>query len=147
MQTTAFLYYPQESEGLQNRFQSHLKADKEQLEKIRLIHPLLNEQSGSDKRIEIEQYSVFDKWSGTQPNIIKVANVLNPQYFSPEQIQIALRNLHQILPDNGKLLIIENRKEEQSALFQKTEEGFELKDAVGPQIDIYQEFASMSAMR
>ena len=142
-----FLYYPQESDRLQVRFAAHLEMELSELQQVQLIHPKLAAAAAEDDRIQIRQFSVFDQWAETQPNLIKVANVLNPQYFSSEQIKNALRNLHQTLPEDGLLLIIENRREEQSALYQKQGEGFVELQQVGPQIDIYQEVASISAIR
>lgn len=75
--------------------------------RISLLNPLVSE------KFETEKIVAFDIFSGTlsrKADIIKCANVLNPVYFTLEDIKRALANLLENLKENGSLFICQNNK-------------------------------------
>jgi hypothetical protein len=93
--------------------------DRGSVRAISLINPGLRWIMRSDPRVHSREHSVFDRWAGEQPQIIKVANVLNRAYFSDEQIRLAIRNLCDVLSDGGKLFLTDNRRIEKVSVLQK----------------------------
>lgn len=94
-----------------------------------LINPELKEESNKNPKIEILEHDIFNTWKLDKPTVIKVANVLNPIYFSDSLIAKAISNIHEALVNNGLLIVIDNRnlnKIEQSSLFRRNKIGFEL---------------------
>ena len=82
------------------------------------------------------RHNIFDFWDGEQPNVVKVANVLNKIYFSDELIIKSLQNIFSVLSEGGLLLIAENRKEEKAALYQKKGFKFELVSSTKARVEI-----------
>lgn len=69
-----------------------------------------------DLQLNVEYFDIFKTRLETQVDFIKCANVLNPVYFSPEEIRLALRNLYDNMVDGGYLFIIHNTKANESLL-------------------------------
>ncbi|MCB0619048.1 MAG: hypothetical protein KDC32_05180 [Saprospiraceae bacterium] len=136
-----FVSYPGESgfvRRLHRRTLQRLQPQLAQAPSLQLIHPRLADLARQDDRIRILRYNVFEPWKDEQPQLIKIANVLNFNYFSTAEIEGALKNLLQTLPDSGLLLIVENRPGEQAALYRKNNGRFELLEKIGPGVDIHQ---------
>jgi hypothetical protein len=74
---------------------------------------------------KLEYFDVFS--SGYPPgfDLIKCANVLNPEYFSKDKIFDGLKNLHRNLKEKGVLIIAQNtNKKEALLMLQKNDAGF-----------------------
>lgn len=134
-----FVSYPQESALVRRLYRRDLQKLQPQREKattLQLIHPRLAELARSGEQVHISRYNVFDPWPGEQPQLIKIANVLNFNYFNEETIRSAIVNLRNTLPEEGLLLVVENRPEEQAALYRREEGTFKLLAQIGPGADI-----------
>lgn len=84
---------------------------------ISLINPGLRRIVRSDPRVRAQEHSVFNPWVDEQPQIIKVANVLNRAYFGEDRLRLALRNLRDALSDGGMLFLTDNRHVERVSVF------------------------------
>jgi len=94
---------------------------------VLLIQPELLELSERDPRIVVTKYDMFVPWTGERPDLIKMANVLNPSYFSDLQLTQALRVQCSNLAPSGRLLIADNRDHlEKFSVFYKTPAGMRL---------------------
>jgi hypothetical protein len=92
-----------------------------------LIQPDLRRRATCDPRIIIKRYDIFTPWIGPRPDLIKVANLLNNQYFSDAQLKKALQVQCSNLAPNGRLLLIsEDRDVEMFSVFRKTPVGMRL---------------------
>ncbi len=92
-----------------------------------LIQPALRRRAKCDPRIMIQRYDIFAPWTGPPPDLIKVANLLNNEYFSDAQIEEALQAQCSNLAPNGRLLLIsEDQDVEKFSIFRKTPTGMEL---------------------
>ena len=92
-----------------------------------LIQPALRRRAKCDPRIMIQRYDIFAPWTGPPPDLIKVANLLNNEYFSDAQIEEALQAQCSNLAPNGRLqLISEDEDIEKFSVFRKTPTGMEL---------------------
>lgn len=92
-----------------------------------LIQPALRRRAKCDPRIMIERYDIFAPWTGPPPDLVKVANLLNNDYFSDSQIEKALQVQCSNLAPNGRLLLIsEDQDIEKFSIFRKTPAGMEL---------------------
>jgi chemotaxis methyl-accepting protein methylase len=97
---------------------------------VSLANPEIRALAERDSRIIIQDYSVFDSWKGTAPDIIKIANVLNRDYFSEEMLKSALTNLKGCLKPGGILFVTDNRKREQVSAFVKSNDRLVLTEQV-----------------
>jgi SAM-dependent methyltransferase len=88
--------------------------------RLPLANPGIRALAEKDPRIIIQDYSIFDPWQGRSPDIIKVANVLNRDYFSEQMLRKALMNLRECLKPGGMLFVTDNRRLEQISVFAKT---------------------------
>jgi hypothetical protein len=94
---------------------------------VLLIQPSLIELASRDPRITIERYDLFASWRGDRPDLIKVANLLNPKYFSDEQMREALRVQCANLGLGGRLLLVsEDDDREAFSVFRKSPTGMTL---------------------
>jgi hypothetical protein len=94
---------------------------------VLLIQPELLELSHRDPRIVVTKYDMFVPWTRERPDLIKIANVLNPSYFSDLQLAKALRVQCSNLAPSGRLLIADNRDHlEKFSVFCKTAAGMRL---------------------
>ncbi len=92
-----------------------------------LIQPALRRRAKCDPRIMIQRYDIFAPWTGPPPDLIKVANLLNNEYFSDAQIEEALQAQCSNLAPNGRLLLIsEDQDVEKFSIFRKTQIGMQL---------------------
>ena len=58
-----------------------------------------------DNRIKIVPYDVMDRWTGPAPDLIRIANLLTPQFFSPEYLRKAFAVQCAHLAEGGRLLL------------------------------------------
>jgi hypothetical protein len=92
-----------------------------------LIQPDLLKLAGRDQRIAIERYDMFTPWTGPPPDLIKVANLLNSQYFSDANLKKALDvQCANLAPDGRLLLVSEDEDAEKFSVFRKTPAGMQL---------------------
>lgn len=91
----------------------------EACESITLYQPDLDSLSKSDSRIKILEWDIFCPWERDTVDLIKIANVLNPIYFSNDKICLALEHLFGALKSGGYLVVVENREYEQWSVFRK----------------------------
>jgi hypothetical protein len=96
--------------------------DDRSVNRLPLANPEIRALAKRDPRIIVQDYSVFDSWEGSPPNMIKIANVLNRDYFSADMLRTALFNLRDCLKPGGMLFVTDNRKLEQISAFEKTGE-------------------------
>lgn len=83
--------------------------------KILLINPTLL--ARQDARVEIQKHNLFDPWLGEKSDLILAANILNPGYFTPAEIELGLQKLLAALKTPGRLVIIDNRPAEKASIF------------------------------
>jgi hypothetical protein len=135
----SFVIYPQESIFINKFFGNKISnaLKKGDLKRLKLIDPKVKKLIGNNDKIEILEHNIFKPWLATKPNIIKAANLLNLTYFTKGQIIDALNNIFNTLPENGYLLIVENRATEKGALFNKRNISFELISKTGFELDIF----------
>jgi SAM-dependent methyltransferase len=104
--------------------------DLEVARRVSMIHPLLRKRV-EEEGVVICEHDVFDDWMDEKMDVVKVANVLNRQYFNDSMIKIALEKLKHVLKPGGHLIIVDNRKLEKASLFGLNEGGtFELRGEV-----------------
>ena len=96
----------------------------------RLLQPELLTLAEKDPRIAFREYSIFDEWLDTSPDLVKVANLLNRDYFSDHEIRNALRNIKEALRSGGKLFVTDNRETERVSMFSKLESTFVLEHEI-----------------
>lgn len=77
--------------------------------KLRLMQPDLYDMARKDSRIIFREYDVFSTWPGPIADIIKVANLLNLDYFEETQIRKAIVNICKAVKEKGKVVVIDNR--------------------------------------
>jgi hypothetical protein len=94
---------------------------------ILLMQPELVRVAALDIRISIMPYDLFTPWKGQPPHLIKVANLLNPKYFTVAQMQEALKMQCSNLPLDGRLLLVsEDDDIEKFSVFRKSPAGMTL---------------------
>jgi hypothetical protein len=80
---------------------------------LSLIQPSLLARAARDPRVVVERYDLFTPWRGPRPDLIKIANLLNRIYFSEQRIAAVLARQREILREGGRLLLLDNRGEEE----------------------------------
>ena len=91
---------------------------------VLLAQPELLGLTQSDPRVTIMTYDMFSPWRGESPDLIKIANVLNPSYFSDARLTDAIRIQCANLASDGRLLIVDNLDNlETFSVFRKTPVG------------------------
>ncbi len=103
--------WPTESPALAALFGRASRAAWRQVaarESVLLLNPAVQELIAEDPRISYRVHDVFEPWTGTPPDIIKVANLLRRLYFDDARILTALRSLMSSLQEGGHLLIVDN---------------------------------------
>ena len=73
-----------------------------------LLNPAVRRRLAADERVSYQVHDIFRPWSGSAPDVIKVANLLRRLYFSDEDLLAALEVLHDSLPEGGHLLVVDN---------------------------------------
>ena len=101
---------------------------REEAKLVWLIQPELRKAAGEDKRIILREHDVFGLWTGPLVDIVKVANLLNLDYFPEQRIRVALTHLKEALRLGGRLFITDNREndDEHVSVFVKEEDRFVL---------------------
>jgi hypothetical protein len=95
--------------------------------KVLFVQPELIKLTQHDPRISISRYDLFTKWSGQPPDLIKIANLLNPKYFTKEAIKRALEVQCGNLGIGGRLLLVaDDQGVELFSLLRKTAAGMRL---------------------
>lgn len=118
------IIYPQESKLIHSVYNSQITAAyKTQRKRILLINPDLKQKAGTMDSIIINHYNVLNPWFGESVNVIKAANLFNKAYFSDQEIITGIENLYRALLEGGLLVIIDNRINERSTIFQKKKSG------------------------
>jgi hypothetical protein len=99
----------------------------EEWEELLLIQPALVRMAERNPRISIMRYDLFKPWTGQPPDLIKVANLLNPKYFTDAQMKQAVKVQCANLAPNGRLLLVsEDDDIEKFSVFRKTQNGMVL---------------------
>ncbi len=75
---------------------------------IQLINPDARRLIENDPRVSIREHDLFAPWDGPEPDVVKVANLLNRAYFSESDLVRAIDVLRSTVRDGGHLLIIDN---------------------------------------
>jgi hypothetical protein len=117
--------------------------------KILLLQPELIKLTQHDQRVSISRYDLFTKWNGQPPDLIKIANLLNPKYFSTDAIKRALEIQCGNLPIGGRLLLVaDDRGVELFSLLRKTSAGMrpEYQHAGGAEAAAYLPAARVEAL-
>ena len=83
--------------------------------KITLINPRLH--AIINENIIIKKYNMFTPWLEEKVDLIIAANILNQIYFTNAEIILAFEILTSFLNENGRIAIVENRKNEQCSIF------------------------------
>jgi hypothetical protein len=86
---------------------------------LSLIGPALRRAVQADPRIVTVEWDIFNPWQLERADVIRVANVLNPSYFSHTRLLGAIANLRTALRDGGLLAVVDNRNEERVGLFRR----------------------------
>jgi hypothetical protein len=95
---------------------------------VLLIQPALVSMAERNPRISIMRYDMFTQWTGQPPDLIKVANLLNPKYFSDEEMKRAVSVQCANLAPGGRLLLVSEDDDivERFSVFRKTPDGMVL---------------------
>lgn len=106
--------------------------DRTKAESLWLIQPDLRKAAEEDGAIVLREYDVFQAWPGPAVDIAKVANVLNQDYFSDDEIRSALVNVKGAIREGGRLFVTENRDDdrERASVFVKDDRGFVLEQMI-----------------
>jgi hypothetical protein len=88
--------------------------------RIRLINPLLL--AHKEKKFIIEKHNILEPWPNQKADLIIAANIINRSYFTASEIKKALENMLAALNDAGRILIVENHKNEQATIFKRSAE-------------------------
>ncbi len=103
----------------------------QRVRKVSLLNPDLRDRAAADPRIVIQEHDMFAPWTGETPEIIKIANVLNRDYFSDAQLSNVLGNLKKTLAAGGRLFVTDNnRDKERVSVFVKVGARMELLEQV-----------------
>ena len=110
------------------------KGEKPRLISVSLLQPELMELIRRDERVEVKNFDILAPWQGPKVDFVKAANVLNPGYFTTEQLKMAVTHLYGALVPSGRLLIVDNDPEERFVIFRKGPKGPELELAWGGEV-------------
>ncbi|MET0966898.1 MAG: hypothetical protein ABWZ02_10895, partial [Nakamurella sp.] len=103
------LAWPSQSKLVRLAYQRMVTmAGRKTPEKVLLVNPQARALAADDNRIQFAVHDVFTPWSGAQPDVIKVANLLRRDYFPDDKLQIAMAALLASLPEGGHLLLVNN---------------------------------------
>ena len=90
---------------------------------INLLHPVLRDLIVSDPRIVVKRHDILEPWPYDTVDVVKVANVLNREYFSTDEIRAILENVKKALKKNGRLIVIDNRDKEMASMYSVDSDG------------------------
>lgn len=106
-----------------------------------LLNPDARRLIAKDPRVSTAVHDIFTPWTGSTPDVVKVANVLRRLYFSDERIVVALRALLAGVAEGGHLLLVDNPRitgiSERAGLYRRAGERFVAVDRTPhpPEID------------
>ncbi|HEX7517211.1 MAG TPA: hypothetical protein VF345_07985 [Chthoniobacterales bacterium] len=86
---------------------------------LSLLNPKLRQLAATDVRLQLAVWDVFTPWPREPVDIVRAANILNPAYFEAEALGVALSQIGAALRSGGLFLVVDNRNEEASTLFEK----------------------------
>ena len=95
-------------------FFSKSVSRKDNLIRLELINPEVKKLNGN---VIIAKYDIFKRWTREKVDLVLVANLLNSRYFTNQQIINAVQNMIKALKEGGRLVIVENRGNEQGTIF------------------------------
>jgi len=95
----------------------------QQCPSIDLINPILQLRGNN---IIVKKHNILEKWPHEKPELIIAANILNRSYFTPSEIETALKKLVAALELPAMMVIIDNRPVERSTIFQFNQGGFSI---------------------
>lgn len=84
---------------------------------VSLLQPELRDLASRDSRVVLQLHDVFAPWPGPRADLVKAANLLNPDYFSQAQLSLALRHLGRALQPGGLLLLADNETGPEGRLY------------------------------
>ncbi len=84
-----------------------------------LMNPRLMSTVARDSRVELREWDVFTPWRGERMDVVRVANLLNPAYFTTAQLREAMSNCYRAVEGQGWMMVVDNRKSEKATLFRK----------------------------
>lgn len=111
-----------------------LEAERPQ--RVSLVSPKLRALIDAGVPVQLAEWDVFEPWTREKMDVVRAANILNPAYFNPDRLRIALARLRDALVEGGLLFIVDNRPAEKGSLLRREGEGFRLVDRVGTGCDI-----------
>jgi hypothetical protein len=103
---------------------------------LSLLHPRLRSRAEVDSRIQLMEWDIFRPWPREQIDVVRVANLLNPCYFSSEDLLRGVSNLFTATKEDGLIQVVETRSAEQSTLFRKFGNRLEVVSRLGPGCDV-----------
>ena len=106
---------------------------------VLLLNPDVRRLLRDDPRVTYRTHDVFQPWTGEQPDVVKIANVLRRLYFSDDDIARALAVVLGDLPDGGHLLIVDNPRAKvrpRGGLYRRDGDHFSLVDQTAEPAEI-----------
>jgi len=104
------------------------------LKPIELINPEINK---LHSKITVMKYNILHPWTETNVDVVLAANILNHSYFSVQQITSALMNFMNALNEGGRLVVVENRTDEQAAIYRLNQNQLFLEVEINGGVDIH----------
>jgi hypothetical protein len=96
---------------------------------LTLVQPRLLALAAEGGRVAVERYDMMQPWRGSPPDLVKIANLLNDEYFTHEQMRAALALQCGQLAEGAALLLVDNRGDgEQVSLFRREGSAMILED-------------------
>ena len=111
-------------------------------QELTLMNPRVISRALADSRLRVGEWNVFVPWNGENVEVIRIANLLNPAYFTIEQLRAAINNCYRTLLDGGLFMIVDNRRTENATLLRKCGDRLTVIDRVGGGSDAESVFCS-----
>jgi hypothetical protein len=115
---------------------------------VPLVQPSLIRRMKSDDRVRLSQYDMFTPWTRQRPDLIKIANVLNPEYFSSSLVGRVLQVQSSRLAVGGRLMIVHGPttrgQPERFSVYKKTESGMYLEHECDGGVDVAFDVATLT---
>ena len=104
-----YVAYPTESRVVALLWRHMMtRAHGEPRSTVTLLNPRALRTIDSDPRVTSQEHDLFREWGGPPADVIKVANLLNSDYFSEDELLLALDLLTSALREGGHLLVMDN---------------------------------------
>ena len=87
--------------------------------------------------IKLLQYSIFDEWQGEKQDVVRALNVFNNDYFSSNEMIKIVKNLKNILKEDGNLIVGHNRSNEYFTVYKLQNNKFKEVFTSGITVDIH----------